>query len=168
MSTHLPGYQSFFIFFLHHFVLAKLATSSIRVTEIHITEKNSFIGSVLQSATSSSPCFYVSIPDIDKKFQTKISRRHVLVKQFFIYYTSYSLSSESSRGEKAVSVVNHSLPVTCQLWTRAYISNGERLGREPCQDGALHVLSSYTSHSEKMILHFNHRYNFTNFIPNDY
>ena len=27
MSTHVPGYQSF----LHHFVLAKLATSSIRV-----------------------------------------------------------------------------------------------------------------------------------------
>ena len=32
MSTHLPGFRSFFIcFFLHHFVLAKLATSSIRV-----------------------------------------------------------------------------------------------------------------------------------------
>ena len=30
MSTHLPGIQSFFRF-LHHFVLAKLATSSIRV-----------------------------------------------------------------------------------------------------------------------------------------
>ena len=31
MSTHLPGFQSFFSFFLHHCVLAKLATSSIRV-----------------------------------------------------------------------------------------------------------------------------------------
>ena len=30
MSTHFPGFQSFFRF-LHHFVLAKLATSSIRV-----------------------------------------------------------------------------------------------------------------------------------------
>ena len=30
MSTHLPGFQSFSAF-LHHFVLAELATSSIRV-----------------------------------------------------------------------------------------------------------------------------------------
>ena len=30
MSTHMPGFQSFFRF-LRHFVLAKLATSSIRV-----------------------------------------------------------------------------------------------------------------------------------------
>ena len=30
MSTHKPGFQSFFRF-LHHFVLAKLATSSISV-----------------------------------------------------------------------------------------------------------------------------------------
>ena len=33
MNTHMPGFQSFFVFilFLHYFVLAKLATSSIRV-----------------------------------------------------------------------------------------------------------------------------------------
>ena len=32
MSTHVPGFQYFLRFFLHHFVLAKLATvSSIRV-----------------------------------------------------------------------------------------------------------------------------------------
>ena len=31
MSTHVPGFQSFFIF-LHHFLMAKLATSSIRVS----------------------------------------------------------------------------------------------------------------------------------------
>ena len=32
MSTHVPGFQSFFlVIFLHHFVLAKLGTSSIRV-----------------------------------------------------------------------------------------------------------------------------------------
>ena len=33
MKTYLPGFQSFFCcFFLHHFVLGKVATSSIRVT----------------------------------------------------------------------------------------------------------------------------------------
>ena len=32
MSTHVPEFQSFFAGFLHHFVLAKLATSSIRVS----------------------------------------------------------------------------------------------------------------------------------------
>ena len=31
MSTHMPGVQSFFLAFLHHFVLGKLATSSMRV-----------------------------------------------------------------------------------------------------------------------------------------
>ena len=35
MSTHVPGFQSFFRF-LHNFILAKLATSSIRVN-IYIT-----------------------------------------------------------------------------------------------------------------------------------
>ena len=30
MNTHMPGFQSFPVF-LHHFVLAKLATSSITV-----------------------------------------------------------------------------------------------------------------------------------------
>ena len=30
MSTHMPGFQSFFRF-LHHFVLVKFATSSIKV-----------------------------------------------------------------------------------------------------------------------------------------
>ena len=33
MSTHLPRFQSFFLDFLHDFVLAKLATSSIRVKQ---------------------------------------------------------------------------------------------------------------------------------------
>ena len=32
MSTHIPGFQSF-SGFLHHFVLAKLATSSMRVKD---------------------------------------------------------------------------------------------------------------------------------------
>ena len=31
MSTHVPGFQSFFLFFFHIFVVIKLATSSIRV-----------------------------------------------------------------------------------------------------------------------------------------
>ena len=31
MSTHVPGFQTFFSFFLHYFVMANLATSSIRV-----------------------------------------------------------------------------------------------------------------------------------------
>ena len=31
MSTHVSGYQSFLSDFLHHFVLAQLATSGIRV-----------------------------------------------------------------------------------------------------------------------------------------
>ena len=33
MSTHVPGFQSlgFFSFFLHHFILAILATSSVQV-----------------------------------------------------------------------------------------------------------------------------------------
>ena len=31
MSTHVLGFSVFFQFFLHHFVLPKLATSSIRV-----------------------------------------------------------------------------------------------------------------------------------------
>ena len=33
MSTHVPGFQSFFRF-LHHFLLAKLATASIRVNHL--------------------------------------------------------------------------------------------------------------------------------------
>ena len=32
MSTHMPGFQSFSVF-LHHFILAKLANSSIRVKD---------------------------------------------------------------------------------------------------------------------------------------
>ena len=37
MSTHVPGFQSFFQCFLYYFVMAKLATSSIRV-KIQATE----------------------------------------------------------------------------------------------------------------------------------
>ena len=35
MNTHVPGFQSFFSFW-HHFVLVKLATSSIRVNTSHV------------------------------------------------------------------------------------------------------------------------------------
>ena len=38
MSTHIPGFQSFF---LHHFVLAKLAISSIRVNTIYQFDNDS-------------------------------------------------------------------------------------------------------------------------------
>ena len=37
MSTHVPGVQSFLTFFLHHFVFAKLAISSIRVNVLLAT-----------------------------------------------------------------------------------------------------------------------------------
>ena len=39
MSTHLPGFQSF-SGFLHHFVLAKVATSSIRVKKDKLLKIN--------------------------------------------------------------------------------------------------------------------------------
>ena len=42
MSTHLPGFQSF-LRFLHHFVLAKLASSSIRVKNVCIQSRRCFI-----------------------------------------------------------------------------------------------------------------------------
>ena len=45
MSTHVPGFQSFFKF-LHHFVLAKVATSSIRVN----------IWSLVEGVIVSIPC----------------------------------------------------------------------------------------------------------------
>ena len=38
MSTHVPGFQSFFSFLIH-FVLAKLATSNIRVKDQHVILK---------------------------------------------------------------------------------------------------------------------------------
>ena len=39
-STHLPGFQSFFSFFSNHFVLAKLATTSIRVKNLPMAQKS--------------------------------------------------------------------------------------------------------------------------------
>ena len=41
MNTYLPGFQSFFMF-LHHFVLAKIATSSIRV-KVHFVHLGFFL-----------------------------------------------------------------------------------------------------------------------------
>ena len=41
MSTHVSGFQSFFSF-LHHFVLAKLATSSIRTNIMLIAIEDNF------------------------------------------------------------------------------------------------------------------------------
>ena len=37
MSTHVPGFQLIFQFFLHHFVLAKIASSNIRVKFLSCT-----------------------------------------------------------------------------------------------------------------------------------
>ena len=39
MSTLVPGFQSLFSAFLHHFVLAKLATTSIRVRAGSVHER---------------------------------------------------------------------------------------------------------------------------------
>ena len=50
MSTHVPGFQSF-IRFLHDFVLAKLATSSITV---NVYSKVPFIKTTLFEGTPSS------------------------------------------------------------------------------------------------------------------
>ena len=36
MSTHMPGFQSFFSFFLHHLVLTKLVSSSGRVKDVYL------------------------------------------------------------------------------------------------------------------------------------
>ena len=58
MSTHLPGFQSIFRF-LHHFVLAKLVTSSIRVIKfihlylLHRNKPNCCISLVQASLTHS-------------------------------------------------------------------------------------------------------------------
>ena len=41
MSNHMPGYQSFYKGFLHHFVMAKLATSSYGVDMAHDVKTNS-------------------------------------------------------------------------------------------------------------------------------
>ena len=43
---HLPGFQSFFKF-LHNFVLAKLATNSIRVNKVYEAERTSMLTCVL-------------------------------------------------------------------------------------------------------------------------
>ena len=45
MSTHVPGFQSFFKeYFLHIFVLAKLATTSIRVNSFALDKSSLSIG----------------------------------------------------------------------------------------------------------------------------
>ena len=55
MSTHMPGVQSF-LSFLHDFVLAKLATSSIRVkgvsTRLCLKTKNKYCKSLMYSGSN--------------------------------------------------------------------------------------------------------------------
>ena len=43
MSTHFPGFLSVFSGVLHHLVLAKLATSSIRVKDINTAVKSTVV-----------------------------------------------------------------------------------------------------------------------------
>ena len=57
MSTFVPGFQSFLEVFLHHFVFAKLATSSTRVKGLPETIKNvilyivnEVVGNILNNA----------------------------------------------------------------------------------------------------------------------
>ena len=50
MSTHVPGFQSLFSVFLQHFVLAKWATSSIRVE-----------GPLVATGMNQSKCIHVTV-----------------------------------------------------------------------------------------------------------
>ena len=61
MSTHLPGFQSFYGF-LHHFVLAKLATSSIRVNsrQVYIPYASVLIYAFIGDITTIAWHFFVS------------------------------------------------------------------------------------------------------------
>ena len=56
MSTHEPGFQSFFSF-LHHFALAKLATSSIRVkVKLHLAHViDTYLSPLAERANISCP-----------------------------------------------------------------------------------------------------------------
>ena len=53
MSTHVPGFQSF-LRFLHHFVLAKLATTSIRVIDLHVHVFSQYIVTCLSKSMMES------------------------------------------------------------------------------------------------------------------
>ena len=50
MSTHVQGFLSFSFFFLHHFVMAKLATSSVRAN----TKRDVLTGDGARTAGSGS------------------------------------------------------------------------------------------------------------------
>ena len=58
MSTHLPGFQSI-LGFLHHFVLAKIATSSIRVNPFNpnVTRPNSFANTSMINLSNAEATF---------------------------------------------------------------------------------------------------------------
>ena len=56
MNTHVTGFQSFLSFFLHHFVLAKLATSSIRVKDVTIDLRKRLTGMAFASRRNSTHC----------------------------------------------------------------------------------------------------------------
>ena len=72
MSTHVPGFLIFFQFFLHHFVLAKLATTSIRVKEQPMTTyktnavKSGVVSHLVQSSASCQRALYKGLPPVCK------------------------------------------------------------------------------------------------------
>ena len=70
MSTHMPGFQSVFSF-LHHFLLAKLATSSVRV--------NPFLPSSL-----SEMCCLVVWQLSEKKLELTLTSQKKLKKRFVL------------------------------------------------------------------------------------
>ena len=53
MSTHLPGFQSFSFVFLHRFVLAKVATSSIRVKDTIYNSASNILSNYSQFLSNS-------------------------------------------------------------------------------------------------------------------
>ena len=62
MSTHLPGFQSFSVLFLHHFVIAKLATTSIRVKQSGRALCCTHVGAGLQLSPGIVTCLTPGAP----------------------------------------------------------------------------------------------------------
>ena len=75
----MPGFQSFFRFVLHHFVFAKLATSSKRVNEVRMWFPFS-IGSLPHCNSKEHPADYLSDMSLTKVYILKIRLRFKLFK----------------------------------------------------------------------------------------
>ena len=52
MSTHLSGFHQFFKVFVHNFILAKLATTSVRVNVVYVINFFDLLFPI--------PCFYLT------------------------------------------------------------------------------------------------------------